>query len=33
MFTGGVAPSQAVKTAETNVNNTISDYNNRLGVS
>ena len=33
MFTSGVAPSKAVKSAESNVNSTISDYNSRLGVS
>jgi sn-glycerol 3-phosphate transport system substrate-binding protein len=33
MFTSGVAPSKAVKTAESNVNSTITDYNGRLGVS
>ena len=33
MYTGGVSPSNAVKTAQTNVNNTISSYNSRLGVS
>jgi sn-glycerol 3-phosphate transport system substrate-binding protein len=33
MFTSGVAPSKAVKTAVSNVNSTISDYNSRLGVS
>jgi len=33
MFTGGVAPSKAVSTAESNVNSTISQYNDRLGVS
>jgi sn-glycerol 3-phosphate transport system substrate-binding protein len=32
MYTGGVSPSNAVKTAQTNVNNTISSYNSRLGV-
>jgi ABC-type glycerol-3-phosphate transport system substrate-binding protein len=33
MFTSGVTPSKAVKTAVSNVNSTISDYNSRLGVS
>jgi len=33
MFTAGVSPTSAVKTAEQNVNTTISDYNSRLGVS
>jgi sn-glycerol 3-phosphate transport system substrate-binding protein len=33
MYTGGVSPSNAVKVAQTNVNNTISSYNSRLGVS
>jgi len=33
MFTGGVSPSKAVSTAESNVNSTISQYNDRLGVS
>jgi sn-glycerol 3-phosphate transport system substrate-binding protein len=33
MYTGGVSPSNAVKTAESNVNNTISSYNSRLGAS
>jgi sn-glycerol 3-phosphate transport system substrate-binding protein len=32
MFTGGVSPSSAVRTAQSNVNNTISSYNSRLGV-
>jgi sn-glycerol 3-phosphate transport system substrate-binding protein len=32
MYTGGVSPTNAVKTAQTNVNNTISSYNSRLGV-
>ncbi|HXZ61389.1 MAG TPA: ABC transporter substrate-binding protein [Acidimicrobiales bacterium] len=32
MFTSGVSPAAAVKTAEQNVNATISDYNSRLGV-
>jgi multiple sugar transport system substrate-binding protein len=32
MFTGGVSPSTAVRTAQSNVNNTISSYNSRLGV-
>ncbi len=32
MFTGGVSPANAVKTAQSNVNNTISSYNSRLGV-
>ena len=32
MFTGGVSPSSAVKTAQSNVNTTISNYNSRLGV-
>ena len=32
MFTGGMSPSSAVKTAESNVNTTISSYNSRLGV-
>ena len=33
MYTSGVSPSSAVKTAQTNVNTTISDYNSRLGAS
>jgi sn-glycerol 3-phosphate transport system substrate-binding protein len=33
MYTGGVSPSKAVSTAESNVNSTISQYNDRLGVS
>ncbi len=33
MFTGGVSPSNAVKTAQSNVNSTISSYNGRLGAS
>jgi sn-glycerol 3-phosphate transport system substrate-binding protein len=33
MFTGGVSPSSAVKTATSSVNSTISSYNSRLGVS
>ncbi len=33
MFTGGVSPPTAVKSAESNVNSTISSYNSRLGVS
>ncbi len=33
MFTGGVSASKAVKTAQSNVNSTISSYNSRLGVS
>ncbi len=32
MFNNGVSPSSAVKTAQQNVNSTISDYNSRLGV-
>jgi hypothetical protein len=32
MYTGGVSAASAVKTAESNVNNTISNYNSRLGV-
>ncbi|HEY6427746.1 MAG TPA: extracellular solute-binding protein [Acidimicrobiales bacterium] len=32
MYTGGVSAANAVKTAESNVNNTISNYNSRLGV-
>jgi sn-glycerol 3-phosphate transport system substrate-binding protein len=32
MYTGGVSPANAVKNAQTNVNNTISSYNSRLGV-
>jgi sn-glycerol 3-phosphate transport system substrate-binding protein len=31
MFTQGVSPANAVKTAESNVNSTISSYNSRLG--
>jgi sn-glycerol 3-phosphate transport system substrate-binding protein len=31
MYTGGVSPSTAVKTAQSDVNNTISSYNSRLG--
>jgi sn-glycerol 3-phosphate transport system substrate-binding protein len=31
MYTQGVKPAAAIKTAEQNVNNTISDYNSRLG--
>jgi len=31
MYTGGVSPSSAVKSAESNVNSTISSYNSRLG--
>jgi len=33
MYTSGVSPSKAVKTAQSNVNSTISNYNDRLGVS
>jgi sn-glycerol 3-phosphate transport system substrate-binding protein len=33
MYTGGVSPTNAVKAAQANVNNTISSYNSRLGVS
>jgi sn-glycerol 3-phosphate transport system substrate-binding protein len=33
MYTGGVSPTNAVKAAQGNVNNTISSYNSRLGVS
>ncbi len=33
MFTGGVSASNAVKSAQSNVNSTISSYNSRLGVS
>jgi sn-glycerol 3-phosphate transport system substrate-binding protein len=33
MYTGGVSPSKAVRSAEQNVNSTISSYNSRLGVS
>jgi hypothetical protein len=33
MFTNGVKPSTAVKTANQNVNTTIANYNSRLGVS
>ncbi len=33
MYTGGASPTKAVRTAQTNVNNTISNYNSRLGVS
>ena len=32
MYTQGVSPSKALSTAETNVNQTISSYNSRLGV-
>ena len=32
MYTGGVSPTNAVKAAQANVNNTISSYNSRLGV-
>ena len=32
MYTQGVSPSKAVSTAESNVNQTISSYNSRLGV-
>ena len=32
MFTGGVAPAAALSQAESTVNNTISTYNQRLGV-
>ena len=32
MFTGGVSAANALKTAQSNVNNTISSYNSRLGV-
>jgi len=31
MYTGGVSPSAAVKSAQSNVNSTISSYNSRLG--
>ena len=30
MYTQGVAPAKAVATAQSNVNQTISDYNSRL---
>ena len=33
MYTNGASPSSALKTAQTNVNSTISDYNSRLGAS
>jgi hypothetical protein len=33
MYTGGVSPTNAVKAAQGNVDNTISSYNSRLGVS
>ena len=33
MYTGGASPASAVKTAEANVNSTISSYNSRLGAS
>jgi sn-glycerol 3-phosphate transport system substrate-binding protein len=33
MYTQGVSPAAAVKTAEQNVNSTISNYNSRLGAS
>jgi sn-glycerol 3-phosphate transport system substrate-binding protein len=33
MYTGGVSPATAVKTAEQNVNSTMQDYNSRLGAS
>jgi sn-glycerol 3-phosphate transport system substrate-binding protein len=33
MYTQGVSPSKAVSTAESNVNQTISSYNSRLGAS
>jgi multiple sugar transport system substrate-binding protein len=33
MYTSGASPTSALKTAQTNVNSTISDYNTRLGVS
>jgi sn-glycerol 3-phosphate transport system substrate-binding protein len=33
MYTQGVKPATAVKTAESNVNSTIASYNSRLGVS
>jgi sn-glycerol 3-phosphate transport system substrate-binding protein len=33
MYTGGVSPAAAVKSAETNVNTTIASYNSRLGAS
>jgi sn-glycerol 3-phosphate transport system substrate-binding protein len=32
MYTGGVSPTNAVKSAQSNVNNTLSSYNGRLGV-
>ena len=32
MYTGGVSAANAVKTAQSNVNHTISSYNSRLGV-
>ena len=33
MYTSGVSPANAVKTAEQNVNSVISSYNSRLGAS
>jgi hypothetical protein len=33
MYTQGVKPATAVKTAQSNVTSTISDYNSRLGAS
>ncbi len=33
MYTGGVSPAAALKSAEQNVNSTIEDYNSRLGAS
>ncbi len=33
MYTGGASPSAAVKSAQSNVNSTISSYNSRLGAS
>jgi multiple sugar transport system substrate-binding protein len=33
MFTGGVSPANAVKTAQGNVDQTIASYNSRLGAS
>jgi hypothetical protein len=33
MYTSGVSAASAVKTAEQNVNTTISSYNSRLGAS
>jgi sn-glycerol 3-phosphate transport system substrate-binding protein len=32
MYTGGVSPANAVKSAQSNVDSTISEYNSRLGV-